>query len=88
MSAEAWYPVASNDVFPEEFGPSCCRATRCVRPFLELPSRSARARSSGTRPRPLASRQGLSRMFSRIESARFRRRFTRGHLKDAAWQID
>ncbi len=35
MSAEAWYPVASNDVFPEEFGPFLLSGEKVRAHFLE-----------------------------------------------------
>jgi len=35
MSAEAWYPVASNDVFPEEFGPFLLSGEKVREHFLE-----------------------------------------------------
>ncbi len=34
MSAEAWYPVAQNDIFPEEFAPFLLSADRVRRAFL------------------------------------------------------
>jgi len=35
MSAEPWYPVAANDVFPEEFGPFLMSGGRIGERFLE-----------------------------------------------------
>lgn len=35
MSAEPWYPVAQNDVFPEEFGPFLLSSGKVRDSFLE-----------------------------------------------------
>ena len=50
MSAEPWYPVAANDVFPEEFGPFLMSGGRIGERFLEY-HRDLLSPTSGTRPR-------------------------------------
>jgi isocitrate dehydrogenase kinase/phosphatase len=83
--SEAWYPVASNDVFPEEFGPFLLSGDKVRAPFLEY-HRDLLAPDFWNETKARIAAGHIADVFPYPESARFRRRF--GHLKDIAWQTD
>ena len=74
MSAEAWYPVASNDVFPEEFGPFLLSGDKVRAPFLEY-HRDLLAPDFWNAAKARIAAGHIADVFPYPESARFRRRF-------------
>ena len=74
MSAEAWYPVAANDVFPEEFGPFLLSGDKVRAPFLEYHADLLEPEFwNETKARIAAGH--IADVFPYPESARFKHRF-------------
>ncbi|HYL19074.1 MAG TPA: bifunctional isocitrate dehydrogenase kinase/phosphatase [Burkholderiales bacterium] len=74
MSAEAWYPVAANDVFPEEFGPFLLSGDKVRGPFLEYHADLLGPEFwNETKARIAAGH--IADVFPYPEAARFKRRF-------------
>ena len=74
MSAEPWYPVAANDVFPEEFGPFLLSGGRIKDRFLQQHGDLLTPEYwNGVKARIAAGQ--IEDVFPYPDSARFARRF-------------
>jgi isocitrate dehydrogenase kinase/phosphatase len=74
MSAEAWYPVAANDVFPEEFGPFLLSGDKVRAPFLEYHADLLEPDFWNETKARIAAGQ-IADVFPYPAAARFKRRF-------------
>jgi isocitrate dehydrogenase kinase/phosphatase len=77
MAAEPWYPVAANDVFPEEFGPFLLSGDKVRGTFLEC-HRDLLAPDYWNEVKARMAAGQLGDVFPYPESARFARRFGGG----------
>jgi isocitrate dehydrogenase kinase/phosphatase len=74
MSAEAWYPVAANDVFPEEFGPFLLSGDKVRASFLEYHADLLEPDFWNETKAHIAAGR-IADVFPYPEAARFKRRF-------------
>jgi isocitrate dehydrogenase kinase/phosphatase len=79
MSAEPWYPVASNDVFPEEFGPFLLSGEKVRGGFLQYHSDLLTPEYWNAVKDRVAQGQ-LADVFPYPDSARFARRFAESRV--------
>jgi isocitrate dehydrogenase kinase/phosphatase len=76
LSAEPWYPVASNDVFPEEFGPFLLAGGKVGQAFLEY-HRDLLSPQFWNETKARITAGHITDVFPYAESARFAKRYGR-----------
>ena len=87
MSAEAWYPVAQNDVFPEEFGPFLLPGVQVRDCFLDY-YRDLLSPDFWNEAKARIAAGHIADVFPYPEAARFTHRFRTGNQKEKACQPD